>query len=417
MTIRKLGVLVPEFRTAEAPDGGLAAVADFVLSAISRHPKWEAVVVSPRMSRRAIESRSLARPGSWMTSPSSRSTTVRERTVTYVGADLCDIEMARRWSRRSLSKAFGVVDAILVVAGTPATFNLVRSLGVPVVGQVATTIKEERASFLASTRGLRRAYEHLTATVLAHRDRTGVRIPRIVVVENLRMARWAESNGAQFVTLITPGVSREIFHPRFAESPRPSDPYLLSVGRFDDPRKNPRLLVESFAIAVERHRIPHSLVLAGSAPSDQALTPAAERGLLDRIRIEVRPSTERLVELYQQAELFVSSSSEEGLGLALVEAMSCRVPVLATATAGAQQVIGQSFGGRLVDFGPGLDDRLADAIHDMVSDRSHRRAAADAAAIRSAAFDGDVLGDQFVEVIERACRVTSSEALGGVGAA
>lgn len=414
MTIRRLGVLVPEFRTPEAPAGGLATVAEFVLSAIARHPGWDAVIVSPRMSRHATESRSLTRPRSWLTTPTTRVQPVGERVVTYVGADLCDVEVARRWRRRALSAALGDIDAVLVVAGTPATFALVRSFGVPVIGQVATTIKAERASLLATTRGLRSPYERATAAILAHRDRAGVKVPRTVVVENRRMLQWARENGARDVELITPGVDREIFRPGFV------DPLagrtILSVGRFDDPRKDPQLLIESFVIAVDRHRIPHSLVLAGSPPSDRALQPAADRGLLDRIRIEARPSMDRLVSLYQQAELFVSSSSEEGLGLALVEAMACRVPVVATATEGARQVIGQSAGGRLVDFGPGLVDRLAGAIHDMVADSSRRRAAAEAALLRSAAFDGDTLGSRFLDVIEQACRGRSAQAVGGIGA-
>lgn len=390
-------------------------MAEFVLSAVSRDPRWDAVIVSPRMSRRAIESRSLTRPRTWLTSPSTRVQALGERTVTYVGADLCDVEVARRWSPRALSAPLGDVDAVLVVAGTPATFNLVRSFGVPVIGQVATTIEAERASLLASTRGSRLAYQRATAAVLSHRDRTGVRVPQVVVVENRRMVHWAQANGARDVELITPGVDRQIFRPGLLE-PSAAGPTIVSVGRFDDPRKDPQLLIESFVIAVGRHQIPHSLVLAGSPPSDRALQPAADRGLLDRIRIEARPSADRLVGLYQQAELFVSSSSEEGLGLALIEAMACRVPVVATATEGARQVIGQSAGGRLVDFGPGLADRLADAIHEMVADPSDRRHAAEAALVRSASFDGDTLGSRFLDVIEQACRGRSPQPLGGIGA-
>ena len=69
-------------------------------------------------------------------------------------------------------------------------------------------------------------------------------------------------------------------------------------------------------------------------------------------------------------DLFVSASHTEAFGLAIIEAMACDVPVVATETAGAREIIEPNRSGRLVPVG-GVED-LAKAMLELLSDKEQR---------------------------------------------
>ena len=156
-----------------------------------------------------------------------------------------------------------------------------------------------------------------------------------------------------------PGVDTETFRP--SDIPYADREYILSVGRFADPRKNVHLLFETYARLKERlGPDAPNLVLAGrTAPPADAWDLAEHRGIADSISFLEDVSLDRLVDLYREAKLFVLSSDEEGLGLVILEAMACGVPVVSTDCGGPGTVVQDGETGRLV---PTRDaDRLADA--------------------------------------------------------
>jgi glycosyltransferase involved in cell wall biosynthesis len=65
-------------------------------------------------------------------------------------------------------------------------------------------------------------------------------------------------------------------------------------------------------------------------------------------------------------DLFVSSSRSEPFGLSIVEAMAAGLPVIATRSEGAREIIDENQTGRLVPIGDA--DALANAISQMLSD-------------------------------------------------
>lgn len=70
-------------------------------------------------------------------------------------------------------------------------------------------------------------------------------------------------------------------------------------------------------------------------------------------------------------DLFVSPARAEPFGLSIVEAMASGVPVIATMSEGAREIINDSETGRLVPVGD--VDALAKAIGELLSDPSRRR--------------------------------------------
>lgn len=400
-TDKHVCLLVPEYRTAVSPGGGVATVADFFASTIERfRPDWKLTIVSPRMSHSAAESRRLLSPGSWARGPIARRTTVNGRDVIYVGANLSEIEFFRFQARQALDASLHQADVVVAVAGSPATFNMIRRVKKPLVGQVATTAAAERKQSLRAGTWMARAARHATSAITSHLDERGIRVPREVLVENDVMREWSERRAYGRVQLIPPGVDLDLFRPGNPPSPYPF-PYVLTVGRLDDPRKDPATLVKAFAAAIDSHNLPHHLVLAGNRPPDVSVTDLAVRlGIKNRVHLATRVSRADLVTLYQCADLFAMSSAEEGLGLVQIEALACGIPIVTTGTAGARFILGGSDAGIMVDLGDAVAERLGQAMATVLSDAgrySKMRVSAEAVAER---FSSERLGRQFIEILD-----------------
>jgi glycosyltransferase involved in cell wall biosynthesis len=82
------------------------------------------------------------------------------------------------------------------------------------------------------------------------------------------------------------------------------------------------------------------LVLAGlTAPTASDLCLAQELGIEDKIELRIDIPRDQLLELYQGATVLMLSSDEEGLGMVLLEAMACGLPVVATRCGGPETVV------------------------------------------------------------------------------
>jgi len=96
---------------------------------------------------------------------------------------------------------------------------------------------------------------------------------------------------------------------------------------------------------------------------------AAELRLGDGVRLS--GEWEDTADVLPSFDLFVSASRSEAFGIAMVEAMACGVPVVATATEGAREIVEHGVDGLLVPVGDA--GALAEAITSLLADDARRK--------------------------------------------
>ena len=164
------------------------------------------------------------------------------------------------------------------------------------------------------------------------------------------------------LTVVYPGIDLERFRPVQISSkfevhssklvgpetsnlePRTSlgRPYVLSVAGAD-PTKNVGTLVEAFGRLPQPIRDAHDLVLVGDFRRRPELRErAAALGIEKQTRFPGVVDDDRLIELYQQASLFVFPSRYEGFGLPVLEAMACGCPVISSNASSLPEVAGDA---------------------------------------------------------------------------
>lgn len=131
--------------------------------------------------------------------------------------------------------------------------------------------------------------------------------------------------------LIFPPVDTEHFTPGEVDrSDLPEGPFALACSRFV-PYKRIDLAIEAAA----RAGLP--LVIAGSGPDEARLREVAQAAG-GEVRFEIRPSDERLRDLYRAAAVFVFPAFED-FGIVAVEAQACGTPVVALGRGGALDTV------------------------------------------------------------------------------
>jgi glycosyltransferase involved in cell wall biosynthesis len=138
----------------------------------------------------------------------------------------------------------------------------------------------------------------------------------------------------------------------------PADGRLVGHVARLDPAKDQASLIQAFACA----RLTHQdirLVIVGDGPSRARLERLAD-DLRVRDRVTFLGSRSDVPRLLTHFELFVLSSTQEGLPLALLEAMACGKPVVVTAVGEIPRIVEDGATGVLVP--PGEPAALAGAL-------------------------------------------------------
>lgn len=359
----RVALVVPGF----AMGGGVPAVAEFLYTAMEQSGRFEPSIVSVATTSWDAQSVRLASPGTWLQGVRVLQDRWHGKPFHHVGCRVAELEFMRLRPRPALTRILDEHDLVQVVAGSPAWAAVAQRARPPVLLQVATLVSEERKAKFA--RGVD-PWRRLMTSVTSRLDRRALENVRTVFVENgwmlERLGSWM---GPSRVTFAPPGIDTELFRPGEYRADGP----ILSVGRFDDPRKNLPMLLRAYdRLRRSRRHVPR-LVLAGSSgpgPADRSLL--EDLGLSESVVIEEGLTKDRLAALYREASIFVLTSFEEGLGLVALEAMASAIPVVCTRCGGPETSVEEGLNGHLVSVGQ--DEELAVVLGRMLDDPEGRRA-------------------------------------------
>jgi phosphatidyl-myo-inositol dimannoside synthase len=109
-------------------------------------------------------------------------------------------------------------------------------------------------------------------------------------------------------------------------------------------------------------------VVVGDGDGQGELNALAERrGVGDAVRLLGRLSDDDLLALYRSADVFVMPSTEEGFGIAFVEAAATGLPVVAGNVDGSVDALADGAIGRLID--PLSHDEIVASLIDGLRER------------------------------------------------
>jgi glycosyltransferase involved in cell wall biosynthesis len=194
----------------------------------------------------------------------------------------------------------------------------------------------------------------------------------------------------QQVEVIPPGVDLDIWQPPAAATARRSPASeaktirLLFVGGQFQRKGGPMLLRALLALRQQVPQVGWELDIATGDNVDD-LPPGV------RVHRGLAAQSQQLVELFQNADVFVLPTLGDTFGLVLVEAMACGVPVVATRVGALPEVVGEpdapDAAGLLV--APGDDAALTAALRELgTNDKLRQQLATSARARAERHFDG-----------------------------
>ena len=165
---------------------------------------------------------------------------------------------------------------------------------------------------------------------------------------------------------------------------------LLSVGELSD-RKNHSVSIKALS-KVKNDNV--HLVIAGTGEKrDEFLSLAKDLGVNGRVHL-LGFRTD-IAELLKSADIFLFPSVQEGLPVALMEAMSCSLPVICSAIRGNIDLIDDSCG---VLCGASDVEGFAKAIEKLIADPDTRKAMAQKALDRSKNYDIKIIENHMKDI-------------------
>jgi len=383
--------------------GGVSSVARFVKDLILRSGRYDLKLISLATSAWDPCNASITRPSSWYRGVVVRHGVWDGVPFTHVGAMAGELEFQRYRLRAVLAEATKDCTMFQVVCGSPVWAQAVSGLGKPVAVQCASRVKVERRRRDANTRGLPDRLRRLMTSIISRMEDYAICTVDAIQVENSWMFDYAQRlNAGREVDLryAPPGVDTQLFSP-LPQRQFNDELYILCVGRLDDQRKNIDLLLEAYALMPTLVQKRVRLTLAGASPPSESFWLRAEAlGLRDRISYVAQPSLTALIALYQKALLFALPSDEEGLGVVLLEAMACGVPVISTRSGGPDGILIDGVDGFLVDLDDAstMAERMARLYIDVALNRRIGRAGR---ATIERSYAESVAADAFLDMWER----------------
>lgn len=176
---------------------------------------------------------------------------------------------------------------------------------------------------------------------------------------------------------------------------------LLFLGRIGQ-RKGAFDLIKAFSFLPTEYKSRSSLIMAGDGDIEEARDLITTLNLQNYIQLPGWIGSDERDILLSKADVFVLPSYNEGLPLAMLEAMAWELPVIVTPVGGIPEIVTQSENGLIVN--PGSVEQLSDAIRSLIENEDLRLSLGSKA--RKSVFHLDIK-DHWISFIDLYCSVLS----------
>ncbi len=207
------------------------------------------------------------------------------------------------------------------------------------------------------------------------------------------------------IPIIYNGVDSATFRPGPA---RDGPLTVLCVGRLIE-RKGQHVLLKAMAKIL--HQQPDLTVvvhLVGTGDEEANLKRlATELDITRQVRFAGFVARERMPEIYRQADIFVLPSQNEGMSIALLEAMASGLPVIVTDVGGSYELVQPGENGLIVRWGD--ETALAESLATLLMDAALRQRMGRTSREKGERFAWPEITRQYVQLF----RQVSEQAAGG----
>ncbi len=272
-----------------------------------------------------------------------------------LGAWFPEWEPNRLRSNALWRRAFEPFDAFILVTGSAHTgFPLVETEK-EFAAWVSSTVSEDRKERLDRSHGLSSWLERRALpTVMEMESRVLHRAERILAVSE--DAKKHVSQIAKKEVEVWPyPIDTATFSPTLRREDRTR---FLFVGRANDPRKRVNLFLEACEALASRKP---ALNVTATIVSSEFATSRRWNFAIEHISEISEPD---LIELYRSSTVLLVTSTQEGLGIAAMEAMACGLPVISTRCGGPETFLEDGIDGFFVPDDP---DTIADRMDAIAS--------------------------------------------------
>ncbi len=182
-----------------------------------------------------------------------------------------------------------------------------------------------------------------------------------------------------------------------ADSPSSRWPTILFLGRYDEPRKGLRVLLDAVEAIVEVH--PSLRVLIAGPGNAREAVRHRSSVVRDHCEFLGPVSEETKVALLRQADLYVApNTGGESFGIVLIEAMASGVPVAASNLPAFAAVLDDGDAGALFDVGDAAD--VARVVTSVLSDAAEASRLQAAGPRRAEGYDWSQVGPRILAVYD-----------------
>jgi len=199
------------------------------------------------------------------------------------------------------------------------------------------------------------------------------------------------------IPIIYNGVDSEAFCPGTG---REGPLNVLCVGRLIQ-RKGQHILLKAAARIIDLQPKTNLVVtLVGTGDEEDNLKRlAAELGIAQQVRFIGFVAREDMPEVYRKADVFVLPSQNEGMSIALLEAMASGLPVVVTNVGGSNELVQSGANGFIVRWAD--EAALVDSLTTLMLDASLRHRMGQKSREKAVGFDWSAITSEYVQLFQR----------------